>query len=245
MRRLRTPACAAVFALWASAASAGPPFLTDDPEPTEPGHWEIYGPYATTDGRGPERSGEVGVELNYGLAPDVQFTLGLPAAYDRDAAGTRWGAGDLEASLKVRVYENKAAGVQVAVFPAVTLPTARPGLGAGRVTASLPVWVQKDAGPWSLFGGGGLAINPGPGNRNYWSGGIALARQFGSGVQIGVEADRQGADTAGGSGTTMLGLGAIVHVAGPLRLLASGGPTFSDAGGPAGYHGYAALGWDF
>src|SRR6185295_8606323 len=123
MPRLRTLACAAACVFWAGVASAGPPFLTDDPEPTETGHWEIYGPYADTEGRGPEQSGEVGVELNYGLTPDVQLTLGLPAAYDRDAAGTRWGAADLNASLKVRVYENKAAGVQVAVFPAITLPT--------------------------------------------------------------------------------------------------------------------------
>lgn len=27
-----------------ATAWAGPPFLTDDPEPTETGHWEIYGP---------------------------------------------------------------------------------------------------------------------------------------------------------------------------------------------------------
>jgi hypothetical protein len=59
------------------------------------------------------------------------------------------------------------------------------------VTALLPVWAQKDMGPWSLFGGG-YAINPGDGNRNYWTGGIALTRQASKQLLLGVEADRQG-----------------------------------------------------
>jgi hypothetical protein len=34
-----------VLALWAATASpsiAGPPYVTDDPEPTDTGHWENY-----------------------------------------------------------------------------------------------------------------------------------------------------------------------------------------------------------
>ena len=43
MRRLVTAALALAFAA-PEAAVAGPPFLTDDPEPTETGHWEIHAP---------------------------------------------------------------------------------------------------------------------------------------------------------------------------------------------------------
>ena len=39
----------------ATPAWAGPPFLTDDPEPTETGHWEIYGPLLETEGSGASR----------------------------------------------------------------------------------------------------------------------------------------------------------------------------------------------
>lgn len=237
---------AACLAALAAPALGGPPFLTDDPEPTETGHWEIYGPALEIEGRGPEYGGSAGVELNYGLAPDVQLTLGLPLAFAHEAAGgSRSGLGDLEASLKYRVINDEASHFQLAVFPGLTLPTARDGLGAGRVTAFLPVWAQKDIGPWSVFGGGGYAINPGPGNRDYWTGGLALTRQVGDRLLLGVEADRQGADTEGGSGATRLGLGAIYQLRGPLRLLASGGPTFEDGAGVAGYHAFAALGWDF
>jgi len=226
------------------AANAGPPFLTDDPEPTELGHWEIYAPLFEADGSGGDFEGTLGTEINYGAAPDLQLTLGLPAAYAHDARGSHWGAGDLEASVKYRFYQDEAAGVQVAFFPGATLPTASRGLGVGKVTALLPIWAQKDIGPWSVFGGGGYAVNPGSGNRNYWTGGVALARQVGEKFQIGVEVDRQGSDTVGGRSSTSLGLGAIVDLHGPLRLLASGGPTFADGGG-SGFHAFAAVGLDF
>ncbi|MFM5885910.1 MAG: hypothetical protein ACKOQ3_11425 [Novosphingobium sp.] len=228
----------------ATPAAAGPPFLTDDPVPTDRGHWEIYGPFLDIDGKGGDFSGSAGVEINYGAADGVQLTAGLPLSYAHDNSGLQTAGGDLELSVKYRVFKDEASGVTVAVFPGLTLPTAGKGLGAGRVTALLPVWVQKDAGPWSVFGGGGYAFNPGAGNHDYWTGGIAVSRQFGDRVLIGIEADRQGPDTIGGRGTTSLGVGTIVKLGKPFRLLASGGPSFTDGDGKAGYHGYIALGID-
>lgn len=233
------------LAILPAAATAGPPFLTDDPEPTETGHWEIYGPFVDVEGRGGEFSGATGVELNYGAAKDLQITVGLPLAYSRSDLGWRWGAADLELSAKYRLYHDEAHGVQIAVFPGITLPTASNGVGAGRVTALLPVWAQKDIGSWSVFGGGGYSINPGEGNRNYWTGGLAVTRQFGDRVMLGAEVRRSGANTFDGAGSTSLGLGGIWQLEKPFRLLASGGPTFEDGVPGAGYHGYVALGLDF
>lgn len=227
-----------------AAVQAGPPFLTDDPEPTEQGHWEIYAPLWEAEGRGSTFDGSLGAEINYGAVKDVQLTVGLPASYAHDAAGWHWATGDLEASVKYRFYHDEAAGVQVAVFPGLSLPTAGKGMGAGHVTALLPVWGQKDIGRWSVFGGGGYAINPGAGNRDYWTGGVAVTRELGEQVLVGVEADRQGPDTVGGQPATSLGVGAIVDIPGPLRLLASGGPTIEDHG-QTGFHAFAALGLDF
>jgi len=244
-RAMQTLAAAAAALLVAGSAEAGPPFLTDDPEPTEAGHWEIYGPLVQAEGQGPEWSGSAGVELNYGAARNVQLTLDLPVAFARAGGTTSVGAGDVAASVKLRVVNRTASHFQLAVFPGLTLPTARSGLGAGRVTALLPVWGQQDIGAWSVFGGGGYAINPGPGNRDFWTGGLAVSRSLGDRLLLGVEARRQGGDTVGDSATTSLGLGAIVTLGGPFRLLASGGPTFADRGGPAAWHSYLALGWDY
>ena len=135
-------------------AWAGPPFLTDDPEPTDTGHWENYAPAVVAEGQGGAGDGSLLVELNYGAAPDVQLTLDLPTAFARDASGARYGLGDLGMSAKYRFYHDAAKGISIATFPGLTLPTATKGLGAPGVTAFLPVWAQWDGGPWSVFGGG-------------------------------------------------------------------------------------------
>ena len=226
-------------------AQAGPPFLTDDPEPTETGHWEIYAPFIEADGRGNDIEGATGVELNFGAARDLQITVGLPADFKHDDQGSLWGVGDLRLSAKYRFFHDAAVGLQIAIFPGITLPTGTNGMGSDTVTAFLPVWIQKDDGPWSVFGGGGFAINPGSGNRDFWSGGLAVTRKFGERLVLGVEAKRQGADTDDGHASTSLGLGGIYQLDTPFRLLASGGPTFEDQGGPTGYHAYLGLGLDF
>ena len=226
----------------AEPAWAGPPFLTDDPAPTETGHWEIYAPYVEAEGRGRDFDGETGIELNYGAAPDLQLTVALPAAYAHDEQGWHWGAGDAELSVKYRFYQD--GGFSLATFPAMTLPTASNGLGHGKVTGFLPIWFEQDKGSWSVFGGGGYAINPGPGNKDYWSGGVAIARQFGEKLQIGLEVDRQGADSSDNDASTSLGIGAIYQLKGPFRLLASGGPTIEDSGS-TGFHMFVALGENF
>ena len=239
---ISVPALSALFL--PAVAWAGPPFLTDDPEPTETGHWEIYGPLIEGEGSGVDYEGSAGVEFNYGAAPDVQITVGIPGAYSHDATGMKWGAGDVAVSVKYRFYHDEAAGVSIAAFPGLTVPTASNGMSNAKVTAFLPVWVQKDWGGWSVFGGGGYAVNPGAGNRNYWTGGIALSRQLTSKILIGIEANRQGTDMVGGKGSTSLGLGAIYQLKTPFRLLVSGGPTFADDGGSAGFHAFMAVGID-
>jgi len=226
-------------------AYAGPPFLTDDPEPTDTGHWEIYAPFADISGKGRTFDGATGAELNYGAAPNLQLTLGLPVSYTHDKAGWRFGRGDIEASAKFRFYHEDSAGLSIAAFPGITLPTASRGLGAAKVTAFLPIWAQKDMGTWSVFGGGGYAINSGAGNRDYWTGGIAVTHTFSDRLLVGIEADRQGADTTEGDGSTSLGIGFIRQLKAPFRLLASAGPTFTDKKGSPGFHGFIALGIDF
>jgi hypothetical protein len=226
------------------AAQAGPPFLTDDAEPTDTGHWEIYAPLIEAEGSGDDYGGALGVEFNYGVASNWQLTIGVPAAYTHDATGLHWGAGDLEVATKYRFYHDASAGFQIAAFPGITLPTATNEMGADRMTALLPIWAQEDIGPWSIFGGGGYAINPGDGNSDYWTGGVAVTRQLGEQQLVGVEVYRQGPDTVDGKASTSLGLGAIVDLPGPLRLLVSGGPTFEEGGGE-GFHAFAALGTDF
>ena len=226
-------------------ALAGPPFMTDDPEPTDFGHWEIYAPLLETEGSGRDFEGSAGAELNYGAAKDLQLTVGLAGGYTHDRSGWRWGLADLEVSAKYRFFNDEDAGLQVAVFPGLTMPTATNGMGSRHVTALLPVWAQQDLGMWSVFGGGGYAINPGSGDRNYWTGGVAVTRRVGERLLVGIEADREGATTVDGQATSSMGLGVIYALKKPLRVLASAGPTVGDHGSGRGFHAFAALGIDF
>jgi Putative MetA-pathway of phenol degradation len=244
-RRLAKLAASLAILLSPSAAFAGPPFLTDDPEPTDTGHWEIYAPLIEAEGRGDEFDVATGTEINFGAAKDLQLTLGVPVAWSHDASGWRNGVGDIEMSAKYRFINDETNGIQVAAFPGISLPTASNGMGAGRVTALLPIWFQKDSGNWSVFGGGGYAINPGAGNRDYWTGGIAVTRQFNNSLMMGIEIERQGADVIGGDGSTSLGLGAIYKLKAPFRLLVSGGPTIEDQTHKTGFHAFLALGIDY
>ncbi len=78
------------------------------------------------------------------------------------------------------------------------LPTASRRFGTGRVRLLLPVWAQKDFGPWSLFGGGGYMINPGAGNRDFWQSGVALTRAVTPRLSLGGEIAHEGPDAVAG-----------------------------------------------
>lgn len=72
-----------LFVFCAGESLAGPPFITDDPEPVDYHHWEIYlffsGARAgnETSGTGPAH------EVNYGALPNVQLAITVPIAYDK------------------------------------------------------------------------------------------------------------------------------------------------------------------
>lgn len=247
MNRFSRPLAAALLLAFATPVAAGPPYVTDDPEPTELGHWEIYN-FANFEGAHRDWDGEIGVDLNYGAVKDVQLTATLPLALTHEGgpggAGTQVGAGDVELGLKYRFVHSESAGVQMAIFPRVILPTGGKKFGTGRASFLLPVWAQKDLGPWSIFGGGGYTINPGTGNKDFWQAGLAVTRDVSKRLSLGGEATWQGADAVGGHATTGLGIGGIYKLGGPFSLLVSGGPTWEHHG-PTGWRGYAALGLNF
>ena len=83
---------------------AGPPFRTDDPEPVDYQHYELYTFFTgihlsgDTSGVGP------GLEFNYGLIPNGQFHLVAPLAFDSPSGDmNQFGYGDTELGFK---YQN-------------------------------------------------------------------------------------------------------------------------------------------
>jgi hypothetical protein len=199
--------CGALL-LGMTPAMAGPPYLTDDPEPTDYQHFEIYTFTSGMATRG-DTNGEGGIDFNYGGAPNLQLTATLPAAYDVPASGPAvGGVGNIELAAKYRFLTQQTAGLDVAVFPRVFLPSAASNVGEQHASFLLPVWVEKDWGPWSAFGGGGCEINRGGDSQNFCLTGLVVTRQVLSNLQVGLEIFHQTADTKGGLATTSLGAGA-------------------------------------
>lgn len=242
MMRLRWLLAVGV-AIMATASQAGPPYLTDDPVPTDPGHWEIYA-FTAVEGRASAVAGESGLDLNYGPVRDVQLTATLPLGFSHAPdEGWRGGSGDVELAVKYRFFNDERRGFSASIFPRAILPTAAHSPGE-KTRLLLPLWLGKAFGAGtSVFGGGGYLINPGIGNRNVWQAAIAITHDLSKQVSVGIEVTRQGADVVGGTPQTRAGLGTIAHLGGPASLLLSGGPTWADH--QTSYHLYAALGLTF
>jgi len=224
---------------------AGPPFVTDDPEPVEYRHWEVY--LASQTIHAPD--GIVGtvpqIEVNYGVLADVQLHVILPEAFD-SVGGTprKFGLGDTEVGVKYRFLGETADCLQVGIFPLVELPTgdSARGLGSDHTQCFLPVWVQKSFGPWTTYGGGGYWINPGAGYRNYWFAGWLLQRQLTKTFAVGAEIFRQTAQARNGSANSQVNAGIIWDLNDSEHILASIGPAIQ---GPHGYQTYLALQFTF
>ncbi|THD58179.1 hypothetical protein [Phenylobacterium sp.] len=232
----------------AGQAVAGPPYLTDDPQPTDEGHWEIYN-FATGSHDRSGLDGEAGLDLNYGGAKDLQLTAVLPLAFDNpegsSGEGFRAGGGVIELAVKSKIVhaDDESWVPDVSVFPRVFVPTDH-RFGTGHVSLFLPVWAEKDFGPWQVFGGGGYQINPGADQRNFWQGGIAANRTISKSLQLGAEVYGQTRDTVDGPGYVALNFAATIKVTEHWSILASAGPSW-EQGGADGQVFYLALKADY
>jgi hypothetical protein len=142
------------LALLVQPAMAGPPFVSDDPEPTDTFHFEIYTfDYGTNTRTG--TAGEAGIDFICGAAPDPRLTATLPEGYNSTAGGsTHVGLGNIELAAKYCFLHQDTFGLDVSVFPRIFLPSGSNVVGDNRASSMLPIWIQKDFSEgWSAFGG--------------------------------------------------------------------------------------------
>jgi hypothetical protein len=196
--------------LWISPALAGPPYITDDPEPTDTGHWENYLFVEGARTAGQRFTPIAGVEINYGAAENTQLTMSLPLNTNPGPGGIGVVWAPLGMGVKYRFIEEDDDGwrPQVAFFPSVAIPVGPANAGAP-VTELLPIWMQKSFGDWTMFGGGGYTNNPGPGNRGFVNYGIALQNQVTKQLGLGVEIFGAGKDSIADHPTTAVGVAAL------------------------------------
>ncbi|MGD0190652.1 MAG: hypothetical protein ABSD74_07910 [Rhizomicrobium sp.] len=240
---IRCLAALAIVAVPMTVAHAGPPFVTDDPEPTDFGHFEIY---LYSDGRvsgNTKTAPELGLEVNYGALPDLQISASLPVGFSAPTrAGMQIDVSDAEFGAKYRFIEEDADGwrPQISFYPSVETALGNSGAnGQAATTEFLPLWAQKSFGDWTTFGGGGYRIDPGRDARDSWFEGWALLRRLGDQFQLGAELFRESAEARGAKDTAGFNVGALYDLNDAFHLVGSTG--LNGTGGAPSY--YLALEW--
>ncbi len=125
---------------------AGPPFITDDPEPLGHCHWEIDVASQMTKDKNGLSGTAPHAEINYGLLDNVDLHTIIPLSYVSPNEGpTNYGFGDIELGVKYRFVQESDRFPMVGTFPLIEVPTGdhKRGLGTGHMRAFFPLWLQK------------------------------------------------------------------------------------------------------
>jgi hypothetical protein len=222
---------AMVFLVAAAAAqlqAQGPPYQTDDPVPVDLHHYEFY-IFGTADGT-PVEMDTVGpaVEFNWGAIPRVQLHAILPwgsinpsnSPVYAPAAGvgpSAFGLTDVELGAKIAYIKESKYVPQVGTFTMFEMPTGNfnKGLGVGNAWYRLPLWLQKNFGPWLLDGGAGETVVPQAQYRDFPYGGFLLKYTFpGDRLEFGGEVfahGKEGLATPQTQASTLIDLGGYYH----------------------------------
>jgi hypothetical protein len=220
--------------VWTAPAFSGVPFVTDDADSPDAGHFEINIAAQYTRFQGGSVSAIPSVEVNYGLTRTVELTIEAPLAMSHvDNVGTNVGIGDVRLSVKYRFIDADDWGWRpaVAFYPAISLPSGSEvrGLGEGRMQGFLPIWISKEFNQWTVFTGGGYNINPGLARRNWWFAGLGVTRELDPAWTIGAEIYHSTPIANGVKSNTGFNVGVIYNISDVHHLLLSVGRNLINA----------------
>jgi hypothetical protein len=218
-----------VIGIWLLLATdlsrAGPPFVTDDPEPPPPGGWEINVPFILERIPGETEMETPLFDLNYGL-PNIQLKLEFPIEILQDDTNrTLAGVGDVLLGVKWRFFNNEKSQLQLGIYPQLLVPTgdhAR-GLGEGRTAFVLPVVAQKSWEKWTLYGNIGYWWRGAHETRDYFYAGAVLEREINEQLELGVELFGNSPKERGVRSDFAFNIGGTWKLSKHLNLLFSGG----------------------
>ncbi len=240
MTRLTATALALTALTVASRAPAGPPYVTDDPEPVEYRHWEVYLASLSFHDRDGWTGTAPHVEVNYGVVPDVQLHVIAPLAFSVPTQGrSAYGYGDTELGVKYRFIQERPWVPMIGTFPFLEVPTGSRSRGLGNGTAQLfaPVWLQKSFGPWQTYGGVGVWLDLGIRDRHWWYFGWQLQRRLFKWLSTGAEVFHQTPEQYGAESDTRFNLGAVIDIGDDHHILLSAGRGIA---GPNLFQSYLA-----
>ncbi|MDR3568008.1 MAG: hypothetical protein P4L43_08280 [Syntrophobacteraceae bacterium] len=219
---------------------AGPPFRTDDPQPVDYRHWEFYLASQYQKNTGGVSATAPHVEINYGVRPDFQLHLILPMEYAKPRGQpSHYGYSDTELGLKWRFYSEKRKKFMAGSFPLVEIPTGEEsrGLGNGAPQVFIPLWLQKEWGPWLSNVGGGYWFNSGAGHRDFQFLGAMVQRDVNRYWTLGAEIFYQTPSDSSGAHEVGFNAGGFLKLTKNQQILFTAG---SDIHGPNSFFYYLA-----
>jgi hypothetical protein len=226
-------------------ACAGPPFVTDDPEPVDFEHYEINIAAVGNFAQGGRSGALPTIDFNYGIVPDVQLHFTVADDFDKlGHSATRFGYGDTELGVKYRFIEEDEEGwqPQISLYPNIEIPTgsATKQFGTGELRTYLPIWLQKSFGPWTSYGGVGYWINPSSSTapeKNYWFAGWTLLRRIDDNWNLGGEIFWQSVNGEIAGTGTGFNLGGEYDINETYHILFSAGRNLED---PTKFNAFSA-----
>jgi hypothetical protein len=181
-------------------------------------------------------------ESIYGAVPDLQLTAVLPVGFQSQLHGpTAVNLSNVELAGKYRFLHQAQIGLDAAVFPRVFLPAGSSAVGDSHASLLVPIWLERDLGPWSTFGGGGYEVNQGNKSRDFFQLGWVITRKIMPNLQIGAEIYHKSADALDAKDSTGLDGGFIYDLDDHFHLMGSMGPGIQNANDANRYSWYAAL----
>jgi hypothetical protein len=218
---------------------AGPPFLTDDPQPVDFMHWEFY---ISSQSQFSDNNVDATLphfEINYGLVPEVQVHLIVPMQYSKRETSSEYSYVSTEVGVKYR-FIDLDNGIQAGVFPIAEVPTGKNGtLGSeNNLKVFLPLWIQISSGKFTSYGGAGYWINPGTGNKNWVYAGWQGQCDFSETITLGGELYYHTADSNDSEGGVGFNLGGYININEHNHILFSAGHNLTGTNTTTGYVGY-------
>jgi hypothetical protein len=203
---------------------AGPPFDTDDPETVKFRHWEFYVSSMSSFSGGEWIGTCPHLELNYGLARNVQIHLILPMNYSYSPHQQAYfGYGYTEIGVKYRFVEETENTPQIGTFPIIEIPTIKNKFTDSEVKIYLPIWLQKSWGKLTTYGGIGYWINPGAKNRNWFFSGWEVQYDISRVVTLGGELYYHSADATENKSVTAFNVGGTINASTKTHIIFSMG----------------------
>lgn len=218
----------------ATPAFAGPPFVNNGAATLDPMHFEINISTQYTKVNGAGAAAIPSVEVNYGITDKLRIVIQTQIELVHvDGVGTNIGLGDTQMGVKYRFVDADVGGWRpgVAFAPVLLVPSGseQRGLGSGHVQVFLPIWLSKEFNEWTVFGGSGYNINPGPNRLNWWFTGLGVTRDLSTEWTVGAEIFHTTPTVRGNKDSTAFNVGAIYNISDVHHIMASIGRNLTNA----------------